>query len=196
MRPDRVVIGCESERAAAVMKAIYRPLYLIETPMVMTESGNRRTDQIRLQRFSRDQDHLHQRDRRSVREGRRRCADGRQRHGARWAHRAQIPACGARLWRLVLSRRIRWRSRAPRGIAACRCAWSKPTIEVNDKRKKNMATRIIAACGGSVTGKTIAMLGVTFKPNTDDMRDSVEPRYHAGVAAGGRARSAPMIPPA
>jgi UDPglucose 6-dehydrogenase len=47
------------------------------------------------------------------------------------------------------------------------------TIDVNDRRKKHMADRIIAACGGTVTGKTIAILGLTFKPNTDDMRDSV-----------------------
>jgi len=45
-------------------------------------------------------------------------------------------------------------------------------VAVNDARKARMADKIIAACGGSVDGKTIAVLGVTFKPNTDDMRDS------------------------
>jgi UDPglucose 6-dehydrogenase len=45
-------------------------------------------------------------------------------------------------------------------------------VDVNDTRKKAMAERIISACGGSVAGKTVAMLGLTFKPNTDDMRDS------------------------
>jgi UDPglucose 6-dehydrogenase len=45
-------------------------------------------------------------------------------------------------------------------------------VEVNERRKKSMADRIIAACGGSVAGYTIATLGLTFKPNTDDMRDS------------------------
>jgi UDPglucose 6-dehydrogenase len=45
-------------------------------------------------------------------------------------------------------------------------------IEINDKRKKGMAGRVVAACGGSVKGKTIAVLGLTFKPNTDDMRES------------------------
>jgi UDPglucose 6-dehydrogenase len=43
---------------------------------------------------------------------------------------------------------------------------------VNEERKAAMADRVIAACGGSVKGKTIAVLGLTFKPNTDDMRDS------------------------
>jgi len=47
------------------------------------------------------------------------------------------------------------------------------TIDVNERRKKHMASRIISAVGGNVSGKTIAILGVTFKPNTDDMRDSV-----------------------
>ena len=45
-------------------------------------------------------------------------------------------------------------------------------MAVNDARKSNMATRVIHACGGSVRGKTIALLGLTFKPETDDMRDA------------------------
>jgi UDPglucose 6-dehydrogenase len=45
-------------------------------------------------------------------------------------------------------------------------------IAANSNRKKAMAERIIAACGGSIDGKTLAVLGVTFKPNTDDMRES------------------------
>ena len=45
-------------------------------------------------------------------------------------------------------------------------------IAVNDARKRGMARKILAACGGSVRGKTVALLGLTFKPNTDDMRDA------------------------
>ena len=45
-------------------------------------------------------------------------------------------------------------------------------VDVNEARKTRMAEKVIAACGGSVAGKTIAVLGLTFKPNTDDMRDS------------------------
>jgi UDPglucose 6-dehydrogenase len=48
----------------------------------------------------------------------------------------------------------------------------KSVIRANDRRKKNMVQRIVSACGGSVAGKTIAILGLTFKPNTDDMRRS------------------------
>ncbi len=45
-------------------------------------------------------------------------------------------------------------------------------VAVNDARKKQMAAKIVAHCGGSVAGKTLAVLGLTFKPNTDDMRDA------------------------
>ena len=46
------------------------------------------------------------------------------------------------------------------------------TVAVNDQRKRAIARKVIAACGGSVRGKTIGLLGLTFKPNTDDMRDA------------------------
>ena len=45
-------------------------------------------------------------------------------------------------------------------------------VAVNDQRKRAMGRKVIAACGGTVRGKTIAVLGLTFKPNTDDMRDA------------------------
>jgi len=45
-------------------------------------------------------------------------------------------------------------------------------VRVNDERKEHMAEKVIEACGGSVKGKTLAVLGLTFKPNTDDMRES------------------------
>ena len=67
-------------------------------------------------------------------------------------------------------------------------------VDVNDARKRRMAEKVIAACGGSVAGKTIAVLGLTFKPNTDDMRESAEPRHRAGAAGGRRHASAPSIP--
>ncbi len=55
----------------------------------------------------------------------------------------------------------------------------------NDRRKKTMADRVLSACGGSVTGKTIAILGLAFKPNTDDMRDAPSLDLVRGLAALG-----------
>jgi UDPglucose 6-dehydrogenase len=52
------------------------------------------------------------------------------------------------------------------------CRLVEATVAVNDARKAGMAARVVAACGGSVRGKTIAILGLTFKPGTDDMRDA------------------------
>lgn len=46
------------------------------------------------------------------------------------------------------------------------------TVDINDKRKRSMAHKVVAACGGNVLNKTIAILGLTFKPNTDDMREA------------------------
>lgn len=63
-------------------------------------------------------------------------------------------------------------------------------LEVNEARKRRMADKIIAACGGDLSGRTLAVLGLTFKPNTDDMRDSpsleILPRL---IAAGAQIRA-------
>ena len=60
------------------------------------------------------------------------------------------------------------------------------TVEVNDARKKAMAGKVVAALGGDLTGKTVGVLGLTFKPNTDDMRDAPVAGHRAGPAGGGR----------
>jgi UDPglucose 6-dehydrogenase len=59
------------------------------------------------------------------------------------------------------------------------------TIAVNDERKEQMANRIIAACGGDVRGKTVAILGLAFKPETDDMRDAPSLSILPKLAAAG-----------
>ena len=53
-----------------------------------------------------------------------------------------------------------------------RCTLIEATVKVNDARKKAMAQKVRAALGGTAAGKTIGVLGLTFKPNTDDMRDA------------------------
>ncbi len=56
---------------------------------------------------------------------------------------------------------------------------------VNDQRKRAMGRKVVAACGGSVRGRTIAVLGLTFKPNTDDMRDAPSIAVIAALQDGG-----------
>ncbi|MDF9864736.1 nucleotide sugar dehydrogenase [Methylorubrum pseudosasae] len=58
-------------------------------------------------------------------------------------------------------------------------------VAVNDQRKRAMARKVIAACGGSVRGKRVALLGLTFKPNTDDMRDAPSLSIIAGLQDAG-----------
>ncbi len=100
-RPDRVVVGTEDERAQAVMRELYRPLNLNETPILFTGRRTSRTDQICGQRLPGHEDHLHQRDGRPVRDGRRRRAAGGARHRAGQADRRRnscmpAPAMAAR----------------------------------------------------------------------------------------------------
>ncbi|MBB5765607.1 UDP-glucose 6-dehydrogenase [Methylorubrum rhodesianum] len=58
-------------------------------------------------------------------------------------------------------------------------------MAVNDQRKRAMARKVIAACGGSVRGKRVALLGLTFKPDTDDMRDAPSLSIIAGLQDAG-----------
>jgi len=60
---------------------------------------------------------------------------------------------------------------------------------VNDARKRAMAAKVVAACGGSLQGKTVAVLGLTFKPNTDDMREAPSLVIVPALEAQGRARA-------
>ena len=102
MRPDRVVIGAETDRARDVLRQLYRPLYLIEAPIVFTGIETAELTQICRQRLPGDEGHLHQRDGGSVREGRRRRARRGARHRTGRPHRPKIPASRAGLWRIVL----------------------------------------------------------------------------------------------
>ena len=169
--PDRIVVGTEDERAEQVMDELYRPLYLNALADPVHRPAHRRADQIRGQRLPRDQDHLHQRDRRPVREGRRRRAGRRARHRPRQPHRRKFlhagPGYGGSCFpkdTLALIKTGQDHA-APLRIVETVAA-------VNDARKRAMARKVAAALGGALRGKTIAVLGLTFKPNTDDMRDA------------------------
>ena len=134
--------------------------------------AHRRADQICRQRLPRGQDQLHQRDRRPVRSGRRRRPGRRPRHRPRQPHRPQVPPRRPGLWRKLLSQGHAGAAADRRRRRASTSGSSAPTVEVNDDRKARMAERVAAALGGDLAGKRIAVLGLAFKPNTDDMREA------------------------
>ncbi|MDX2027859.1 MAG: UDP-glucose/GDP-mannose dehydrogenase family protein [Alphaproteobacteria bacterium] len=172
MRPDRVVIGCESRRAAEVMRALYRPLYLIETPMVVTELETAELIKYAANAFLATKITF-------INE----IADLCEKTGADVQMVAKGMGLDGRIGRKFLHAGPGYGGSCfPKDtVALARTAQDKgvplrlveTVIDVNASRKQKMAERIVAACDDSVKGKSIAILGLTFKPNTDDMRESV-----------------------
>jgi UDPglucose 6-dehydrogenase len=171
MRPDRVVIGTDSERASEVMRALYRPLFLLETPMLFTALETSELIKYAANSFLATKitfineiADLCEKVGADVQDVSRGIGlDGRI--GRKFLHAG--PGYGGSCFPkdcLALIRTAQ-EAGAPLGII-------ETVAKSNDTRKLRMADKVIEACGGSVTGKTIAVLGLTFKPNTDDMRDS------------------------
>lgn len=171
MRPDRVVIGCESPRAEELLKALYRPLYLIETPIVFTSLETAELAKYAANAFLatkitfiNEMADLCEKVGANVQDVARAIGlDGRI--GRKFLHAG--PGFGGSCFpkdTLALMRTAQDHSSPIKIVEA--------VVNVNTTRKKHMASRVIAACGGSVQGLTLAVLGVTFKPNTDDMRDA------------------------
>jgi UDPglucose 6-dehydrogenase len=171
MRPDRVVIGTDSERARRLMQRIYRPLYLIETPIVSTTVETAELTKYAANAFLaakitfiNEIADLCEKVNADVHDVARGIGlDGRI--GRKFLHPG--PGYGGSCFpkdTVALARTAQQAGTPLRIIDA--------VIDVNDKRKRRMADKVIAQCGGSVKGKTIAILGLTFKPNTDDMRDA------------------------
>ena len=171
MRPDRVVIGAESERAREVLRRLYRPLNLIETPIVFTGIETAELTKYAANAFLamkvtfiNEIADLCEKTGADVHDVARGIGlDGRI--GRKFLHPG--PGFGGSCFpkdTLALMR-IAQEYGAPSRLVEA-------TVAVNDARKAAMSARVIAACGGSVRGKTVAVLGLTFKPETDDMRDA------------------------
>ncbi|WP_291297844.1 UDP-glucose/GDP-mannose dehydrogenase family protein [Elioraea sp.] len=171
MRPDRVVIGADSDRAREVLKRLYRPLYLIETPIVFT--GLETAELIKYAAnaflamkvtFINEMADLAEKVGADVHDIARGIGlDGRI--GRKFLHAG--PGFGGSCFpkdTLALVRTAQDHAAPTRLIET--------VVAVNDARKAAMASRVVAACGGSVRGKRIAVFGLTFKPETDDMRDA------------------------
>lgn len=171
MRPDRVVIGTDVDRAREVMRNLYRPLYLIETPILFTQRQSAELIKYAANTFLATKitfineiSDLCEKVGADVQDVAKGIGlDGRI--GSKFLHSG--PGYGGSCFpkdTLALVHTAKDVGAPLRIVEA--------VVEVNDKRKKQMADRVIAACDGTLEGKTVAVLGVTFKPNTDDMRDS------------------------
>lgn len=170
-RPDRIVIGTEDARAADVMREIYRPLYLNQAPIVVT--GRRTAELIKYAAnaflatkitFINEMADLAEKVGANVQDVARGIGLD-NRIGSKFLHAG--PGYGGSCFpkdTLALIKTAQDAGAPVRIVEA--------VVGVNDARKTQMADKIIAACGGSVAGLRIAVLGLTFKPNTDDMRDA------------------------
>ena len=170
-RPDRVVVGAESERAREFLRDLYRPLYLNETPVLFTTLETAELAKYAANAFLAtkvtfineiaDLCEAVGADVQDVARGM--GLDGRI--GSKFLHPG--PGFGGSCFpkdTLALVHQAK--------EAAARVRVVETVVAVNDARKGHMADKIAAAVGGGVAGKTLAVLGLTFKPNTDDMRES------------------------
>ncbi len=170
-RPDRIVVGTEVEWAREYMREIYQPLFLNESPILFV---SRRTSEVIKYAanaflatkitFINEMADLCEKVGANVQDVSRGIGlDGRI--GSKFLHAG--PGYGGSCFpkdTLALMKTAQDHE-APLQIVEA-------VVRVNDLRKRAMARKVIAAMGGDVEGKRIAMLGLTFKPNTDDMRDA------------------------
>jgi UDPglucose 6-dehydrogenase len=171
MRPDRVVIGTLSERAADVMRNLYRPLYLNETPIVVTTPETAEIIKYASNAFLATKitfineiANLCEATGANVQDVARAMGlDGRI--GAKFLHAG--PGFGGSCFpkdTLALAQ-IGQLYETPLSIV-------ESVVTSNNQRQRDMADRIIKAAGGDVKGKRIGILGIAFKPNTDDIREA------------------------
>ncbi len=187
--PDRVVVGTEDERARRVMREVYRPLFINETPILFT--GRRAAELIKYAAnaflatkitFINEMADLCEKTGVDVQEVAR--GMGLDRRIARQFLHAG-PGFGGSCFPKDTEalRAIGRRHGVPLRIV-------ETVIDINSTRKSAMAGKVVGACGGSLEGKTIAVLGLTFKPNTDDMREAPSlALVPALIAQGARVRA-------
>ncbi len=202
-RPDRIVIGCEDARAEQVMRDVYRPLSLGQAPLMFT--GRRTAELIKYAAnaflatkitFINEVADLCEAVGADVKDVSRGIGLD-NRIGSKFLHAG--PGYGGSCFpkdTLALLKTADDNEVPMRIVEA--------TVAVNDSRKRAMGRKIITAMGGDVRGKTVGILGLTFKPNTDDMRDApalaiVQALIDAGAEVKaydpeGMVLAAPMMP--
>jgi UDPglucose 6-dehydrogenase len=170
-RPDRVVVGTEDDRAKAVMNELYRPLFLNETPIVFT--GRRTSELIKYAAnaflamkitFINEMADLCEAVGADVQQVARGIGLD-KRIGAKFLNAG--PGYGGSCFPKDTIALVRTASDAGAPVRLI-----ETTVAINDARKKAMAGKVADAVDGELRGKTVGVLGLTFKPNTDDMRDA------------------------
>ena len=189
LRPNRVVIGTEDEQSAAILKDLYRPLYLIETPFVVTSVVSAEVIKYASNAFlatkisfineMADLCESLGADVHSVAKG----MGLDRRIGPKFLHPG--PGYGGSCF--PKDTRAVFELAKDRGVDL---EIIDAVIRVNEGRVAKMLDKIEAGLDGGVAGKTIALLGLTFKPNTDDLRESPAMAIRDGlVARGARVRA-------
>jgi UDPglucose 6-dehydrogenase len=171
LRPNRIVIGCEDEMASAILRDLYRPLYLIETPIVVTDVVTAEVIKYASNAFLATKisfinemadlcEKLHA-DVHDVAKG----MGLDHRIGNKFLHPGPGygGSCFPKDTRAILE--VAREAGVPLKIVSA-------VVDVNDARIPASLGKIRAAAAGSLSGKTVALLGLTFKPNTDDLRES------------------------
>jgi UDPglucose 6-dehydrogenase len=171
MRPDRIVVGIETDRAAEVLSAIYRPLFLRDFPLITTDLESAEMIKYAANAFLATKitfineiAMLCERtgaDVKMVSKGM--GLDGRI--GNKFLHAG--PGYGGSCFPKDTKALARMGQEHGTPMQL-----TEAVIKVNDEIKRRMVDKIFDICDGSVNGKTIVVLGATFKPNTDDMRDA------------------------
>jgi len=170
-RPDRIVIGIEDERAREPMAEVYRPLYLNQAPLMFM---GRRTAELTKYAanaflamkitFINEMADLCEKTGANVQEVARGIGLD-NRIGGKFLNAG--PGYGGSCFPKDTVALVKTGQDYDSPLRLV-----ETTVAINEQRKRAMGRRVIAACGGDVRGKTIGVLGLTFKPNTDDMRDA------------------------
>lgn len=171
MRPDRVVVGAETPRSVELMKALYRPLYLIETPILVTALETAELIKyaanaflaVKISYINQIADMCE-----TVGANVHDVAKGMgldKRIGSKFLHPG--PGYGGSCFPKDTQALVRTAE-----MIGCDISLVQEVVSYNDRRKQQMAERVIEALGGSAQGRKIALLGLAFKPETDDMRES------------------------
>ena len=170
-RPDRIVLGINDERAREVMTEVYRPLYLNQAPLMFTD---RRTAELikyaanaflamKITFINEVADLCEAAGADVQQVGRGIGLDNRI--GTKFLHAG--PGYGGSCFPKDTAALIKIGQDfgSPMRLV-------ETTVSINDQRKRAMSRKVVAACGGDVRGRTVGVLGLTFKPNTDDMREA------------------------